>query len=100
MELSAGFCDERIVFEEVKTGFDWVAKVLSVADESAADKAGIKEGDIITKFDNTEVNSATTLANAARESRSKQSVHVVVTRGGKIMDIEVKTPRKLKTADL
>jgi serine protease Do len=75
-------------------------KVLDVDDESAAAKAGIKEGDIITKFDNTEVNSATTLANAARESRSKQSVHVVVTRGGKIMDIEVKTPRKLKTADL
>ena len=75
-------------------------KVLDVDEESAAAKAGIKEGDIITKFDNTEVNSATTLANAARESRSKQSVHVVVTRGGKSMDIEVKTPRKLKTADL
>lgn len=75
-------------------------KVLDVDDESAAAKAGIKEGDIITKFDNTEVNSATTLANAARESRSKQSVHVVVIRAGKLMDIEVKTPRKLKTADL
>ncbi len=75
-------------------------KVLEVDEESAAAKAGIKEGDIITKFDNTEVNSATTLANAARESRSKQSVHVVVIRGGKLLDIEVKTPRKLKTADL
>jgi len=31
---------------------------LEVGDESAAEKAGIKEGDIITSFDGKEVNSA------------------------------------------
>ncbi len=75
-------------------------KVLDVDEESAAGKAGIKEGDIITKFDNTDVNSATALALAARGSRTKTSVHVVVSRAGKVLDLEVKTPRKLKTADL
>ncbi|HVS95242.1 MAG TPA: PDZ domain-containing protein [Puia sp.] len=75
-------------------------KVLDVDDESAAAKAGLKEGDIITRFDGKDVNSAGDLAQVARESRTKPSVHVTVLRGGKSMDLEVKIPRKLKTADL
>jgi len=75
-------------------------KVLNVDGESAASKAGIKEGDIIVSFDGNQVNDATTLARVARDSRSKPSVHVSVLRDGKTMDLEVKNPRKLKTADL
>jgi len=75
-------------------------KVLEVDDESAASKAGLKEGDIITRFDGKDVNSATDLAQIARESRTKPSVHVNVLRGGKSMDLEIRIPRKLKTADL
>ena len=75
-------------------------KVLDVDDESAASKAGLKEGDIITRFDGKDVNSAGDLAQIARESRTKPSVHVTVLRGGKPVDLEVKIPRKLKTADL
>lgn len=75
-------------------------KVLEVDDESAASKAGLKEGDIITRFDGTAVNSATELAQTARESRTKPSVHVDLLRGGKPMALDIKIPRKLKTADL
>lgn len=75
-------------------------KVLSVDGESAAAKAGIKEGDIILSFDGHQVNDAAGLAAVARESRSKPSVHASVLRDGKTLDLEIKNPRRLKTADL
>jgi serine protease Do len=75
-------------------------KVLDVDDESAAEKAGIKEGDIITRFDGKDVNSAGDLATNARESKGKPSVKVDLLRDGKAQTVELKTPRKLKTADL
>jgi serine protease Do len=75
-------------------------KVLEVADESPAAKVGIKEGDIISRFDGKEVNSATALSEAAREARSKPSYKINLTRVGKPMEFEIKTPKKLKTADL
>ena len=75
-------------------------KVLSVDNESAASKAGIKEGDIILSFDGRQVNDATALADAARASRAKHDVHVSVLRDGKTLDLQITNPRKLKTADL
>ncbi len=69
-------------------------KVLDVDDESAAAKAGIKEGDIITRFDGKEINSATALAEAARAAKEKASVHVSILRDGKPQEIEVKVPEK------
>jgi len=75
-------------------------KVLDVDDESVADKAGIKEGDIITRFDGTEVNSATQLSELARASKDKATFKVSVLRDGKPQELEVKIPKKLKTADL
>ena len=76
------------------------AKVLYVDGESTAAKAGIKEGDIITRFDGKEVNNATTLAQAARDGREKRSVHVNLLRDGKPVEVDVQNPHKLKTADL
>ncbi|OQP58550.1 PDZ domain-containing protein [Niastella populi] len=75
-------------------------KVLSVDDESAADKAGIKDDDIITEFDGKKVNTAGELANAAREAKDKQAVKITFNRNGKSQTVEVKTPKKLKTATL
>jgi serine protease Do len=75
-------------------------KVLDVDDESPAEKAGIKEGDIITQFDGKPVNSAESLATIARENRDKSSYKINFTRDGKLQEVEVKIPRKLKTADL
>lgn len=76
------------------------AKVIHVDGESAAAKAGIKEQDIITAFDGHAVNDAGSLAAIARESRLKPTVKVNVLRDGKPLELEVKNPRKLKTADL
>jgi len=76
------------------------AKVIHVDGESAAAKAGIKEQDIITAFDGHPVNDAGSLAAVARESRLKPTVKVNVLRDGKPLELEVKNPRKLKTADL
>ena len=75
-------------------------KVLNVAPESSAGKAGIKEGDIITEFDGNKITSADELAEAAQESREKTSVKLQVIREGKTQTIEIKTPKKLKTANL
>ena len=75
-------------------------KVIGVDDESAAEKAGLKEDDLITSFDGKKVNSADELAEAARASKDKSSVKLQVKRNGKNQDIELKVPKKLKTADL
>lgn len=75
-------------------------KVLEVGDESAAEKAGIKEGDIITSFDGKEVNSAVTLAELAKDGKDKPSIKVGLIREGKTREIEIKIPKKLKTANL
>jgi serine protease Do len=75
-------------------------KVLEVGDESAAEKAGIKEGDIITRFDGKEVNSATELVELARASKDKSSIKVGLIRDGKAQEVDVRIPKKLKTADL
>lgn len=75
-------------------------KVLDVDDESPAEKAGIKEGDIITQFDGKPVNSANELAELARSGKGKYAFKIKLSRDGKPQDVDVKIPRKLKTADL
>ena len=76
------------------------AKVLDVDEESAAEKAGIKEDDIITEFDGKKVTSAEELASAARDAKDKAAVKITFNRNGKSQTVEVKTPKKLKTATL
>jgi serine protease Do len=75
-------------------------KVLDVDDESNAAKAGLKKDDIITEIDGKAVNSADEVAKIVRESRDKTSLMFKLQRSGKTQNIEVKIPRKLKTADL
>jgi serine protease Do len=75
-------------------------KVLDVDDESAAEKAGIKEGDIILGVDDTDVKGTEDVVRATRESRDKTSYKFKIKRGNSTETIEVKIPRKLKTADL
>jgi serine protease Do len=75
-------------------------KVLDIDDESAAAKAGIKEGDIILGVDDTDVKGTEDVMRATRASREKTSYKFKVKRGSTTQTIEVKIPRKLKTADL
>jgi serine protease Do len=75
-------------------------KVIEVDEESNAEKAGIKEDDIITEVEGKAVNGADEVAKIIKESKDKTSVMIKLTRSGKTQNIEVKIPRKLKTADL
>lgn len=75
-------------------------KVLDVEEGSAAEKAGIKEDDIITSFEGKDVSSAEELAKASREAKDKSSLKVQLKRDGKSQTVEVKIPKKLKTAEL
>lgn len=75
-------------------------KVIEVDEDSNAGKAGIKEDDVITHVDDKAVNSATEISKIVRESKDKVSVRFQVLRSGKAQNIEVRIPRKLKTADL
>lgn len=75
-------------------------KVIEVDDESNADKAGIQEDDVITEVEGKATNGADEIAKIIKESKDKKSVMVKLLRGGKTHNIEVKIPRKLKTADL
>jgi serine protease Do len=74
--------------------------VLEVTDGSAAEKAGLKKGDIILRFDGTEVNSANALIQQLRESRDKSLIKMLVRRDGKEQELNIRIPHKLKTAEL
>ena len=75
-------------------------KVIEVDEESNAAKAGIKEDDVITEVDGKAVNGADEMAKMVKESREKVSIMVKLQRAGKTQNIELKMPRKIKTADL
>lgn len=75
-------------------------KVLEVDDESLAAKAGIKEDDIILGVDDTDVKGTDDVVKATRTTKDKTSYKFKVKRGGSTQTVEVKIPRKLKTADL
>ena len=75
-------------------------KVIEVDEESNAAKAGIKENDLVTHFNDKEVNSADEVARLVKENKDKVSFNLKIKRDGKTQNIEVKVPRKLKTADL
>jgi serine protease Do len=76
------------------------AKVLEVDDDGAAAKAGLKEGDIITGIDDKEVKGTDDVTRTIRANREKYNYSFKVLRDGKTQTLEVKMPRKLKTADL
>jgi serine protease Do len=74
--------------------------IIEVEDSSAAAKSGLKTGDVITQFDGTDVNSTNELVDQLQEARKKQTIKVTILRNGVSQDIDVKIPRKLKTAEL
>jgi len=74
--------------------------VIEVDEDGNAAKAGIKENDVITEVDGKTTNSADEIVKLMKESKDKISVKVKLLRNGKTENVEVKIPRKLKTADL
>jgi serine protease Do len=74
--------------------------ILDVEDSSAAAKAGLKKGDIITQFDGNDVNSANDLVEQFQDAHEKSLIKIKIIRSGIPQEIQVKIPRKLKTAEL
>jgi serine protease Do len=65
------------------------AVVTDVQEGSAAEKAGIKDGDVIVRFGGQEVWSAAQLARVVRETPAGRTVEVEVSRGGSVQKLSV-----------
>lgn len=76
------------------------AKVLDVDNESPADKAGIREDDVIIEFEGKDIRNADDLAAAARSVKDQSSMTVRIQRNGRSQTVEIKIPKKLKTTNL
>jgi serine protease Do len=63
--------------------------VEEVTKDSAAEKAGVKAGDVIVQFDGENVRSAAQLTRLVRESVAGRNVKMGVFRDGKRMDLDV-----------
>ena len=74
--------------------------MIDVDEEGNGQKAGVKENDVIIAINDKEVNSADEVARIVRENKDKPSIMLKIKRAGKTQNIEVRMPRKLKTADL
>lgn len=75
-------------------------KVIEVEPDSHAAKAGVKENDVIQEIDGRAIDNTDQVVKMIRESREKASIKLKVDRGGKSQQIEVKMPKKIKSADL
>jgi len=75
-------------------------KVIEVDDDSNAAKAGVKENDVINEVDGKAVNSTDEMVKILKESKDKNSIMLKLQRSGKTQNIEVKMPKKIKTADI
>ena len=60
----------------------------------------VKSDDVIAEVDGKAVNSTDEMVKVIRDSKEKSSVLIKLNRAGKTQSIEVKMPKKLKTADL
>lgn len=71
------------------SGFSIGAEVATVEPGSAADKAGIKVGDVVTKFQDLSISDPNQLTAAVREQAAGASVKVTVLRNGQEQQLDV-----------
>ncbi|WP_454811052.1 S1C family serine protease [Paenarthrobacter nitroguajacolicus] len=71
------------------SGFSVGAEVASVTSGSAAAKAGLKVGDVVTKFGDYTVSDPNQLTAAVREQPAGAKVKVTIQRGGQTQEVEV-----------
>jgi putative serine protease PepD len=71
------------------SGFSVGAEVATVESGSAADKAGVKVGDVVTKFQDLAVNDPNQLTAAVREQPAGATVKVTILRGGQQKELDV-----------
>jgi putative serine protease PepD len=71
------------------SAFSTGAQVVSVTSGSAADKAGIHQGDVITKFAGRAIGDASELTAAVHEQAPGSTAKVTVLRNGQSQDLDV-----------
>ncbi|MEO3942455.1 trypsin-like peptidase domain-containing protein [Paenarthrobacter nicotinovorans] len=71
------------------SGFSVGAEVAAVTSGSAAAKAGLKVGDVVTKFGDYTVSDPNQLTAAVREQPAGAKVKVTIQRGGQSQEVEV-----------
>jgi len=72
--------------------------VRSVTPNSAAEKAGLKAGDVIVKVDDTHVNNTGDITSALRSARTRKSITLTVVRNKKEMPLTVTIESALPAA--
>lgn len=87
-----------IKIQDVETGTG--VKVMEVEKGSDADRAGLKEGDIIKEANNNTINSTDDMIAQTRKNRAGTSIKLKIERKGRAESIDVQLSKKIKTADL
>ena len=73
----------RAMLGVVTDGSDKGAEIQSVSKESAAEKAGLKKGDIITKIDSRKIDATDDVSDAVRAHKPGDKVSITYLRDGK-----------------
>ncbi|WP_339070549.1 PDZ domain-containing protein [Chitinophaga sp. 212800008-4] len=76
------------------------ARVIDIAEGSPAASAGFMKNDVVQELGGAAVKSASDLARAYRENRSKGILQAKVNRNGSLKTIDIKIPKKLNKADI
>lgn len=75
-------------------------KIIGIEDSSAAAIAGLQKNDIITEIDGKKINNTDDAREQLVPNEGKQLYKIKILRNKQEMNIDVKIPRKLKTANL
>jgi len=82
-----------IKIEDAKDGNG--AKILDVEQGSAAEKAGLKTGDVITQMNGQKIKDANDVRSQVMQSENKEDYKIQLKRDNKDMKIEVRIPKTL-----
>lgn len=87
-----------IKIQDVETGTG--VKVIEIEKGSDADKAGLREGDIIREANSVSLNSTDDLLVQKRKTRAGSTMKLKIDRNGRSQNIDIVFSKKIKTADL
>ncbi len=76
------------------------AKILSVEQGSAAQKAGLKTGDIITQINGAKIKDANSVRSQMMQSENKNDYKIKLKRNNKEMNIDVHIPKVLNSINV
>ena len=75
-------------------------KITNIKTESNAEKAGLKKDDLVTEINGTVVKNTDELKKQLADTKDKSDISLKVLRNGAAQTINVKVPKKIKTAEL